>query len=79
MLIRLGVDFENAAREWWDGGGRELWESIAEAADASSIVVDEAIARSWIAQASTLPGWHGGPEFAPHPIRLIDLDPDEEV
>jgi len=79
MMVRLGIDFENPAREWWASGGTELWESIAEAADASAIVVDESIAKSWLEQAATLPGWDEGPEYAPHPIRLLDLDPDEEV
>lgn len=77
VLVRLGIDFENTARHWWDGGGRELWESIAESPDASKVVVDGSIARSWIDQASQIPGWNDGPEYAPHPVRMSDVDPDD--
>jgi hypothetical protein len=77
VLVRLGIDFENPARVWWDEGGRELWESIAESADASKVVVDQSIAQSWLQEASKLPGWNDGPEYAPHPVRLSDVDPDD--
>ena len=78
MFVRLAIDYENPAREWWDEGGRELWESIAEAPDAPSVVVESSIADSWLVHAATLPGWDGGPEYAPHPIAKGDVDPDEE-
>jgi hypothetical protein len=78
-MVRLAIDFENPSREWWREGGRDLWESIAEESDASAVVVDESLARSWLAQAARIPGWDGGPEYAPHPVLLRDLDPDEEV
>ena len=77
-MVKLGIDFENPAREWWDSGGRTLWESIAESPDAPSVIVDESIAKSWLAQAAELPGWDGGPEYAPHPIHQGEVDPDEE-
>ncbi len=79
MLVKLCIDYENPARDWWDEGGRELWESIAEAPDAGSIVVDDSIAKSWLEQAATLPAWDQGPEYAPHPVRVVDVDPDEDV
>jgi hypothetical protein len=77
MLVKLGVDFENAARKWWDGGGRELWESIAERSDASSTIVEQSIAESWIEQARTIAGWDDGPDYAPHPIRIAQLEEDD--
>jgi len=76
-MVRLAVDFENPAREWWEEGGRELWESIAESPDAAKIAVDESIAKSWLEQAATIPGWEGGPDYAPHPVRMLEIDPDE--
>jgi len=79
VLVRLGIDYENPARQWWDAGGREFWESIAESADASHVVVDESIAQSWLEEASKLPGWHDGPEYAPHPVRLSQVDPEDDV
>ena len=30
-------------------------------------------------QAARIPGWNDGHEFAPHPVALRELDPDEEV
>jgi hypothetical protein len=77
MLVKLGVDFENGAELWWESGGRELWASIAEESDASSTVVDDSIARSWITQAEAIPGWFDGPDYAPHPIRLAQVEDDD--
>lgn len=77
MLVKLGIDFENTARHWWESGGRELWTSIAEAPDASKTIVEESIAKSWMAQAAEIPGWFDGPEHAPHPVHLSPLAEDE--
>jgi hypothetical protein len=79
MLVRLAIDFENPSRKWWDGGGRALWETLLEDFDSSSVVVEESIARSWLAEAARIPGWDGGPEYAPHPILLKTIDEDEDV
>ena len=78
-MVRLAIDFENPSPEWWDGGGRELWESILEGFDGSDVLLEESIAQSWIAEAAKLPGWAGGPEFAPHPIRVKEVNEDEEL
>ena len=29
-MVRLKIDFENPATEWWENGGRELWEAVGE-------------------------------------------------
>jgi hypothetical protein len=79
MLVRLAIDFENPSRKWWDGGGRALWETLLEDFDSSSVVVEESIARSWLAEAARIPGWDGGQEYAPHPILLKTIDEDEDV
>jgi hypothetical protein len=78
-MIKLAIDFENPGREWWDNGGRELWESITEGFDNNDVAVDESIADSWLAEAARIPGWTGGPEFAPHPICKKAVDEDEIV
>ena len=78
-LVRLSIDFENPAEQWWESGGRDLWESLAEEADASAIVVEDSIARSWLTQAAEIPGWHDGPEYAPHPVCTSDVADDEDV
>jgi len=78
-MIKLSLDFEHASRQWWESGGQELWDGIIEETGASSVVLDDDLAQSWLAQARALPGWDAGPEFAPHPIQsrsLADDDPD---
>jgi len=78
-MVKLAIEFENPAPEWWENGGRELWEGISEAFDGSAVLIDAAMARSWLAQAATIPGWEGGPAYAPHPIYEKALDEDEEL
>ena len=78
-MVKLQIDFEHSSRTWWEAGGQDLWDGIVEEAGASSVVVDEDLAASWLAQASALAGWNDGPEFAPHPIAsraLADDDPE---
>lgn len=76
-MVRLAIDFENGADEWWESGGRDLWESIVEGFDNSSALLERALAESWLGQAASLPGWDEGPEHAPHPVRLEEVDEDE--
>jgi hypothetical protein len=78
-MVRLAIDFENPATEWWENGGRDLWESIAEGFETSAALVERTIAESWLAQASSLPGWDGGPEHSPHPVRMVEVDEDEAL
>lgn len=78
-MVRLFIDFENPASEWWESGGRDLWESIVEGFDNNDALLDRALAESWLAQAAELPGWHGGPDYSPHPVRLVELDADEDL
>jgi len=78
-MVRLAIDFENPASEWWESGGRDLWDSLAEGFDNNDVVLEESLALSWLDQAAQVPGWKGGPEYAPHPVNLKELDPDEEV
>lgn len=79
MPVRLAIDFENTSRAWWENGGRELWEGLSEGFDDNSVVVEESVASSWLAEAERLEGWADGPEYAPHPIRLTDADEDVPV
>jgi hypothetical protein len=77
-MVRLSVDYENPAPTWWASGGRELWEGITEGFGESSVVLDESVADSWLAEARRIPGWFGGPEYAPHPIQAATLADDDE-
>ena len=76
-MVRLVIDFENSAPEWWENGGRDLWESVVEGFDNSDVLLEESLAQSWLRQAAQLPGWDGGPDYAPHPVRLQEIDEDE--
>ena len=77
-MMRLAIDYEHSDRTWWDAGGRELWESLLDEPDAGGVVVDDSIARSWLAEAARIEGWDGtGHEHAPHPIRCHEVDEDD--
>jgi hypothetical protein len=76
-MTKLGIDFENMDRTWWEAGGAELWEGITGDRDAGSIVVDDDLAASWLNSAAAVPGWATGPEYAPHPIRASSLSEDD--
>jgi hypothetical protein len=77
--MKLAIDFEHPSRLWWESGGQQLWDGLAEAFDGSSIVVDESLALSWVEEARKIPGWDAGPEWAPHPVRVSPLAEDEDV
>jgi hypothetical protein len=78
-MVRLAIDFENPAREWWESGGRDLWDALIEGFDNNDVVLEQGLAESWLSQAATVAGWDSGPEWAPHPICIKGIDEDEEL
>ena len=77
-MTRLSIDYEHSDRTWWESGGQDLWESLLDEPDAGSVVLDDTVARSWLDAAAAIPGWEGaGHEFAPHPIRSSEFDPED--
>lgn len=76
-MVKLSIDFEFPSRVWWENGGQDLWDALAEGFDGSGVVVDEDLANSWLSQAAAIEGWDDGHEYAPHPVRLAPLDEDE--
>jgi len=78
-MVRIAIDFECPSERWLGAGGRDLWDSVAEGFDNASVVLDRALAESVLAQAASIPGWDDGPEYAPHPLRLEEIDEDEEL
>ena len=78
-VVRLAIDFEHSDRTWWESGGQELWDNIAESFDSGSVVVDESLARSWMLEAAKLPGWDAGPPHAVHPVLIREVNDDEDV
>jgi hypothetical protein len=78
-MVRLAIDFENPSPEWWERGGRDLWDALIEGFDNNAVVLERSLADSWLSQAATIPGWADGPEFSPHPICEKSIDEDEEL
>ena len=82
-MVKLTIDFENTSQTWWDEGGRDLWEGMLEGMlegfDNNSVLLERSLAESWVSEAAKLPGWGGGPEYSPHPIRIVEVDEDEEL
>ncbi len=78
-MVKLAIDFEHASRTWWESGGQELWDGIRESEDESSVVIDDDLAESWLAQARAIPGWADGHEYAPHPISARPFEDDEDL
>ncbi len=78
-MVRLAIDFENPSPDWWEAGGRDLWEALLEGFDNNDVVLERPLAESWLTQAALLSGWDGGPEWAPHPICMKSVDDDEEL
>ena len=78
-MVRLAIDFENTVREWWESGGQDLWDGVLEGFDNNAALVERSIAESWLAAAAQIPGWDDGPEHAPHPVRIEEVDEDEEL
>jgi len=76
-LIKLSVDFEHPSREWWESGGQELWDGVTGDGE-SSAVLDDDVAESWLREARKIPGWDGGPDYAPHPIAASAVAEDDE-
>ena len=77
-MVRLAIDFEFPSRTWWERGGQELWDGVTEAFDGSGVVVDEHLASSWLTQAEQIEGWNDGADYAPHPVRQLPVDEEEE-
>ena len=78
-MVRLAIDFDNPGKEWWENGGQDYWDALIEGFDNNDVLLEQSIADSWLSQAASLPGWNGGPEHAPHPIRIKQIDEDEEL
>lgn len=67
-MLKLSIDHEFPGRTWWESGGQALWDAVCDELGGGSVVLEEDVARSWLAQASLVPGWDEGHAYAPHPI-----------
>ncbi len=77
-MMKLSVDYEFSAREWWEAGGQDLWDGIRAGDSANFVVLDDNIAESWLDAARKIAGWEGGTEYAPHPIAIAEVDPEDQ-
>jgi hypothetical protein len=74
-MWKLSIDHEFRSKTWWESGGRPLWDAISDGL--GSVVLEEDVARSWLDQASRIPGWEDGHEYAPHPIAASSVSDDD--
>jgi len=74
-MRKLQIDHEFPSRTWWRSGGQALWDAISDGA--GGVVVEDDLAASWLEQASRLPGWSDGHEYAPHPIACLPVGADD--
>ena len=59
-MIKLAIDFDCPSPQWWESGGRDLWESILEGFDNNDVLLDDPIAESWLVAASMIEGLEEG-------------------
>lgn len=74
----IAVDYKNSAERWWDAARNciALPLSIGDliVGDKDEVTLSEEDAAAALAWARSLPGWDGGPEYAPHPLTVHDTD-----
>jgi hypothetical protein len=62
--ITVRVDDENNAEAWWDA----LSETMPGLASALRVCGEVTVDVATWGRLTALPGWDGGPEYAPHPL-----------
>src|SRR5690606_40704301 len=50
-VVKLSIDFEHPSRVWWEAGGQALWDALTGGFEETSVVVDDDVAASWLAEA----------------------------
>ena len=70
--VKIMVDYENNAEEWWDNGGRELWREFG-GGRKDEIYLTERAAEDMERRAQLIPGYHDGPYYAPTAL-IFDYD-----
>lgn len=58
---------DSAESEWWEWGGRELWNS-----ERNSLIFRTGVAEHLRTLAESLPFWNDGPDFAKNPLLFQD-------
>jgi hypothetical protein len=76
-MVKLAIDYEHPSRLWWESGGQSLWDGILDGFGGNSVVLDDHVAESWLAEARRIRGLDDGPEYAPHPIQAAPADEED--
>ena len=77
-MVKVQVDYENNAEEWWEAardaaGAPAGIVSLLDNVGQDSVYLSDTAAEDVRRWAASLPGWDGGPEYAPHPL-IIDTE-----
>lgn len=74
-MYTVSIDYENNAEEWWENGGRELWNAFV--SPTTWISEQKVIGREvvvFLEVAKQIPGWDAGPEHAKYPFFVTEVD-----
>ena len=71
--VKIMVDYENNAEEWWDNGGRELWREFGGSNNKDEIYLTERAAEEMERRAKLISGYCDGPYHAPTAL-IFDYD-----
>jgi hypothetical protein len=74
QAVRVTLDEENSAEQWWDGGGLELWTELV-GGDYDEDCMSAAVWRDFVRHAEQIPGWATGPDYAQHPFVANWINP----
>ena len=73
-MRRIAIDYECPSPEWWEAGGRDLWDSLIDGFGETSVVLDDGVAESILAQAAVYRAGRGAERSTP-PIRCASSRP----
>lgn len=78
-MVRLVIDMKNNAEEWWDGGGRDLWDMVNQQYDGTwgEVILPRENAEQFLLYAKKIPGWKSKSAISSVPIMMYDVDDDE--
>jgi len=91
---RVEIDYENAGRHFWETvsmcaayNGSQHHElsvklatlGIQNASDTDSLIFSLTLTASELRELRSMPYWHVGPNYAPHPLLVFPIGSDDNV